>query len=109
VARALEGPAQLFVEPPDLQSSGLGLLRATTRARRELPGDDGREEEGRERDPVLRLGDVQGAERREEEEVEAAMKSTASRSASATVVELTPPPSSLSAAVNAAMTAAART
>src|SRR6185436_20748876 len=44
---------------------------AAARARRELPGDDGREKEGRERDPVLRLGNVQRAERWEEEEVEA--------------------------------------
>ena len=71
VARALEGSAQLLVEPLDLQAPGLRLLGAAPRARGELPGDDRREEEGDQRDPVLRFGDVQGAERGEEEEVEA--------------------------------------
>jgi hypothetical protein len=71
VARALEGPAQLLVEPLDLQTPGLRLLGAPARARGELAGDDGREKEDGQRDPVLQLGDVQGAERGEEEEVEA--------------------------------------
>ena len=48
----------------------LGLLRARARDRRQVARDQADGEEREQRDPVLRIGDRQRADRRQEEEVE---------------------------------------
>ena len=63
VPRQIEQTGQ-FVAPGD------GLARPILCRRRQIAGDDGHRQEYEQGDPVLRLGDGEGANRRQEEEVQ---------------------------------------
>ncbi len=71
LAGTLESVLKFVIEPFDLLLGQLGLFGSTLGARRKLAGGKCRDQESKERNPVVRIANGEGSEWRQKKEIEA--------------------------------------